>query len=206
MAATTLTLGKSDLTDLAKNLRNNSIVFRDVSDKLFTPEQKTEILDAFFKELPVGTTITTAQRGFFNFLLWLANNGGSEMAGSDRFIIVRTTAPGGVDENLAVKYNTIVDTFERIKGYTHHRLLCSFADYVSELLSFSNHMTMWGKKNGIPTTYLKFSFPGAEHCENISDEALKALSFARAVALTRAQADVYSDHWTAQSSAPQLQV
>lgn len=143
---------------------------------------------------------TTKTRAFVTFLLFLADHGGSEEAASrDPLTVIVRSDTGDRVKEVGESYNTIISDLRELRYYTNHRMLASFCEVVSEALNAAKRLTVWGSKRSIPRKYCAYSYPGAEHNPNISDEASAALSFAKALALFDTSSGAVTTHFAGQS-------
>jgi hypothetical protein len=157
------------------------------SDAIFSASQKTLLIARFARTVTQLASNTNKSRAFGMFLLFLADNGGSQDAASSHYLIITATDAAGAvtEDNSAVTYTDIIDDLSHFTWYTNRRCLNSYPEHVTRMLMHRGSITNWGRNNYMPARFLEYSYPGAEFHPDVSDAALKALSAAKHFALTR---------------------
>lgn len=183
--------------------------FSDVStEKIWGQDRKDLLYEKFHSTVSDTGDFSTDEminRAYSEFLLFLADNGGSEQLSSTEYLKVVTVPVGGgqpISAVAKVTYDNIIDDLKSMGAwYTNRRMLIAHCEEISALLESRGYATNWSNVNGMPPKFYKFSFPGAEYCRRIDNDSRHALWLAKEVALGKNQTrEWYNDKLEARPS------
>lgn len=162
------------------------------TDAIYSDSQALRIFNKIYSELTGLQSDTNKRIAFGKFLLWIADNGGSFKATSNRDIIIKSadnsTPPVITTENSGITYSqlsAILD--ETFTFYTPHRCLMTWPLLIVEGLRKRNKQTVWGAKNGLPADCFLYSFPGAQLLPECPDRIKHSLNVASRKAILRSE-------------------